>query len=200
MDRAEQTKHALEDRAAQDASFLALNKKQDSEFLATESLTSGFSGLQASLDKQFHNTVPVQTFGKGGKPKASTPPIEAVAPAVQPAPLTPQPGLSGSLTISQSNDVSTRADAPYKIKVVIQTTVDMPTLKLALKCSVPLVEAQGGPGSGTLMMTSQGIANADHSIWFMQYGSAVPSFGPSNPIVVNVWAASPVVCNQARTF
>jgi hypothetical protein len=40
VDRIETNKHALEDRA-----------KQDAQFLATESLVSGFSGLRASLEK-----------------------------------------------------------------------------------------------------------------------------------------------------
>jgi hypothetical protein len=156
--------------------------------------------------KQFSNPVPVQTFGKGGKKESKEAPPPVVTPPVNdavvpPATTQPEPARLGALTITQQNDVSTRADAPYKVKVTIQTTVEMPTLKLVLKCNVPLVEAQGGPsGSGMLMMTSQGISNADHSVWFLQYGSAIPPFGPSNPIVVNVWAASPIVCSQAGTF
>jgi hypothetical protein len=195
VDRIEQAKSALKDRAAQDANFLSLNKKQDAEL-------TGFSGLQESIKTQFQKTSPVQTFGKGGKiePKAA----KTILPPSNPTALTPepaQPAHSAQLTITQTNDVSTRPDAPYKIKVVIQTTVEMPTLKLLLKCSVPIIDANGGPSNGGMLMnTSNGIVDADHTLYFFQYGGAFPPFGPANPIAVNIWAASPVVCDQAKTF
>jgi hypothetical protein len=199
VDRLEQSKHALEDRAAQDNQFLALNQKQDVEFVATK-------GLQISLDKQFQKTVPVQPFHNVGKTDATQRPTDqplAKHPSEVQAPIPSQvqQAVLGSLTISQSEEVSTRPDAPYKARVIIQTTVEMSALKLVLKCTGPLVEAQGGPiGSGILMMTSQGISNADRSLWFLQYGNASPPFGPSNPIAVNVWSTAPVICNQAKTF
>lgn len=201
VDRTEANKHALEDRQDQYSNFLTLSRQQ-------QSLATNLGGLQNSLEKQFaNNTIPVQIIGKGGKPKqvavppAAASPSQATVPPSNPAPSPVSPAHSGSLTITQQDDVSTRTDAPNKIKVTIQTTVDMPTLKLALKCNVPIVQAQGGPaGAGLLIGTNQGIANADPTVWFFHYGSAVPPFGPSNPIVVNVWTATPAVCNQAATF
>jgi hypothetical protein len=204
VDRAEQTRHALEDRAAQDEHFLALRKAQDEEFLATK---TGINSLQSSFDSQFiHKTVSAKPVSDAVKP-ASPKPVDSNSqnPINQSVPLnnTQQAVVpaGGGLRISQTNEVSTRTDAPYKIKVVIQFPADMPSLKFALKCNVPIIEAQGGSSQGgMLMMTAQGIAREDNTVWLFQYANAAPPIGPANPISVNIWSSSPIVCNQARTF
>jgi hypothetical protein len=142
------------------------------------------------------------------KSKAKAPPIrqsERTQPTESPSETRSSspnaPPQVGQLILTQVDDVSTRSDAPYKTNVTIQTTVAMPSLKLLLKCDVPILEAHGGPTQGGMLSgVREGIANADHTVFFFQYAGATPPFGPSNPFVITVWSASPAICNQAQTF
>jgi len=146
-----------------------------------------------------------------GAPPTAAPPIKkphktpSASPPNSPPPTAPPtqqpPQNYAALTIVQGADISTRPDAPYKAHLSIQTTLEMPSLKLLVKCDGPLVEAQPHfAGSEALMMTGGGVVQADNTLISFFYGSATPPFGPSNPLLIDVWSAAPVKCNQARTF
>jgi hypothetical protein len=81
--------------------------------------------------------------------------------------------------LTQSEDVSSRDDAPHLTRVVIQTNVEFPTLRLALQCDGPIVEGNGGI-NGAMMMVSEGVANGYPNVFVLKYGSASPHFGLSS--------------------
>ena len=127
--------------------------------------------------------------------RPKTPPPQLV---VQPA---TQPPQRGTLRVSQSPEPSTRAEAPYRIKVVIQTDIGFPSLKLLLKCDQPILEAKGEIQGGQMrMLTGDGVVHSDPTLWALYYASATPTFGPANPISVDVYAAHPISCKQASTY
>lgn len=106
---------------------------------------------------------------------------------------------SGVLTISQTNKISTRSDAPYEVEVVIQSTVDFPSLKLAFRCDKEIVAAVRTNG-GALMITRDGIAQGHPDTFLFQYESAAPQFGPANPQIFDVWTKEPATCSRVQTF
>jgi hypothetical protein len=120
-------------------------------------------------------------------------PIEEVQP---PSPETAE------LTVTQSPDISTDSNAPYKTNVIVQTNHDFPTLKLALECDGPIVHGDAVPaaGSGMMMMTSQGVVSGHPNIYVFTYGQAAPPFGPSNPLRLTLWSTQPLHCQKASTF
>ncbi len=151
------------------------------------------------------NTEPATPEGKSApkKPTSPTPPPSAdkEAPSTPPStkpPITlpPSPGI---LTISQAPKISTRADAPYETEVIVQTTKEFPSLKLAIQCNKDLVYGVVVFG-GIRMMTRWGVLKDNPNIFFFSYESAVPQFGPAHPIVVDLWSREPIVCNQVATF
>jgi len=127
------------------------------------------------------------------KPRKSTRQPSTTEPSIVPS----QP-QSAKLIVSQKPDISTRQDASYKTVVTIQTTADFPTLKLLIHCDKPLVDGQGGIGSGgVLMMTSQGIVKDHPNYFIFTYQSASPTFGPQNPIVISLWSKEATKCDAA---
>jgi hypothetical protein len=151
-------------------------------------------------------TLPPKTAPKrytSGQPSVAKLPAATPAPqeTQQPSQPPPQPGEHGVLTLTQTNQVSTRPDAPNHIRVVVQTTVSMPSLKLLVKCSGPLVEATPYTSAGgMLVMTGGGVVPADRTLIAYQYQSATPPFSPANPVIIDVWSEQPVTCAEARTF
>lgn len=106
----------------------------------------------------------------------------------------------GVFQITQTAQQSTRADARYETKVVIQTTMEFPTLNLAMECDKPLIDAEPqGPGGG-MMNVRWGISKDHPNIFVFSYGSSVPPFGPANPLVINVWSKDSMKCNSVATF
>ena len=135
-----------------------------------------------------------------GKPNASDEPkVHKSPPKKSPA----FPPTSAHLSVTQSQKISTRSEAPVETEIVIQTDVVFPALKLVLQCDHPLVDAQptiGGTGGLVQMLVSSGIV-ADHpNVVVYSYGSSIPPFGPANPVVISVWSTQPVACNQVNTF
>lgn len=134
------------------------------------------------------------------KPSPKPRPVVAPKPPEQPtqSPVVTPP-QAAQLTITQSPDVSSRSDAPYLIRVVVQSNVVFPSLKLAIECDGPIVEGHGGY-AGAFMMTSQGVVNGHPNIFVFTYQSAMPPFGPANPITLNFWSKQPIACTKAQTF
>ncbi len=132
---------------------------------------------------------------KPKKPQPKPKPNEVTPPSTSPPPA-PQ---TATLFITQSPDVSTRTDAAYKTRVVIQSNHDFPSLKLLVQCDGPLVDGSGG-FTGILMMTSQGVVKDHPNLFFLTYQSATPPFGPANPIVLTLWSKQPIQCKQVATF
>jgi hypothetical protein len=108
------------------------------------------------------------------------------------------PPTTARLILSQKSQISTREDAPYQTEVTVQTTVEFPTLKLLIRCDKPLVDGNGGLNA-IMMMTSQGVIKDHPNFYILTYQSAVPPFGPKNPIIVSLWSKEPVKC-EAATF
>jgi hypothetical protein len=129
-------------------------------------------------------------------PKA---PYKRVSIPVTPPPVsTPSPQVA-QLTTTQSPDISDRPDIPYKTKVVVQSSTDFPSLRLAVECDGPLSEGRGG-FTGIMLMTNQGIMNGHPNVFVITYQSATPPFGPSNPMILSFWSKEPIHCTKAFTF
>jgi hypothetical protein len=107
--------------------------------------------------------------------------------------------VRGKLIITQSPDISTREDAPYKTRVVIQSNLDFPSLKLLVQCDGPLVDGAGGV-TGIMIMTSQGVVTDHPNLFFLTYQSATQPFGPASPIILDLWSKQPIQYTQAATF
>jgi hypothetical protein len=113
------------------------------------------------------------------------------------------PAGNGTLSISQTDKPSTRADAPYHIEVVIQTIENFQSLKLALECDQPIVDAGaqiGGATGSVQFMTSFGILAEHPNVYVYSYGSSVPPFGPANPLIIEIWSKTRITCKNVATF
>ena len=113
-------------------------------------------------------------------------------------PQLPQPAVA-QLFISQKTDVSDMADAPYKIDVFVQSTVEFPSLRLAIQCDGPITKGDGG-ATGMFIMSNSGIAVGHPDVFVFTYKSAMPPFGPSNPLTFRFWSAQPLNCTKVTTF
>src|SRR5712692_2481034 len=133
-----------------------------------------------------------------GRPKPKPEQSSEPAPNVGTA-----PALQAHLTVTQSQKISTRSDAPLQAKVVVQTDKTFPSLKLVMQCNKPLVDAIptiGGAAGTVQMMVSSGILNEHPNVFVYSYGSSTPAFGPSNPLIIDVWSKEPVKCDQVATL
>lgn len=111
------------------------------------------------------------------------------------------PPPDGSLRVSQTEETSTRADAPNHTKVVVQTTKTFTSLKLVVECNRDIVDGRAEPSNGgAIMMSQQGTAQGHPNIFIAAYGSATPPFSPSNPWVFDLWSKGPIACSEAATF
>lgn len=106
---------------------------------------------------------------------------------------------STNLTITQTDEPSTRADAPFKSRIVVQTTQVFSSLKLAIRCNKELIDGNVDM-SEILVMARDGVVRTTPNIFIFSYESANPPFGPSNPVAVNLWSREKFTCNQAATF
>jgi hypothetical protein len=105
-----------------------------------------------------------------------------------PAP-TPAPGIAPSmqahLTVSQSPKISTRPDTPNETEVVVQTDKVFSSLKFAMQCDKPLVDANPSVGGGTgsvQMMVGGGVLRDRPNVVVYSYGSSVPPIWASKPV------------------
>jgi len=139
-------------------------------------------------------------------PEVSPDPNSSQSPPTPQAETPVSPLSAARLTVSQSPspDPSTRQDAPVKTRIVVQTDRDFPVLRLAVECDGPLVDGNastaGVEGMSSMKMTSQGVVSGHPNIFVLTYQSATPPFGPSNPVILNLWSKNPVTCNRASTF
>lgn len=111
--------------------------------------------------------------------------------------------LQAHLSVSQSQKISSRPDAPIATEVVIQTDKVFPSLRLVMQCDKPLVDTEyalGGTSGMAQMMVSSGLAKGHPNVVVYSYGSSTPPFGPANPLIIEVWSKEPVTCNQVATF
>jgi hypothetical protein len=147
--------------------------------------------LQKSLDAQGKDVVQIgqSPFVRGTKPV----PVEVTNPDSSPA-----PAHQGHLTVTQTRETSTRLEYPYRLKVVVQSDIDFPSLKFKLDCNGPIGEIEGGIRS-TLYITYNGLNPQNRFQWMFGYVNASPSFGPSTPIIADIYAANPIACGHAST-
>jgi hypothetical protein len=152
--------------------------------------------LQASLDNQGKDVKQIgqSPFVSGRKPVQ----VEVTNPSTNP-PQSQAPIHLGHLTVSQKPDISTRADAPFKTTVTVQSDIDFPSLKLAIQCDGPLVDGGGGP-TGTYQMTNRYIVTAHPNVFVFAYQAGSPPFGPANPINFSFWSKQPILCDKVATF
>ncbi|MGB7549228.1 MAG: hypothetical protein WBM14_15925 [Terracidiphilus sp.] len=116
----------------------------------------------------------------------------ALPPTAEPAPMV------AHFSVTQNQEVSSRADAPYKIRVVVQTNMDLSALRLAVQCDSPIVVAQAG--NTGMFIGGHGIVNGHPNVYVINYRSITPPFGPANPIILYMWSANPIRCNEISTF
>jgi hypothetical protein len=172
----------------------------------TEKIKTQYQDMVASLSKQNADLKSqIANQGKkvdviGGSPFVTgTKPVKVEvtnpnAPASQSSAVT-----NGVLTISQTDKISTRSDAPYEIEVVIQSTVEFPELKLTFQCDKKLVNVE--PMTvGVFMMQQFGILQGHPNVYFEGYASATPPFGPANPLIFEVWTKEPAICAQVQSY
>jgi hypothetical protein len=161
--------------------------------------------IAAEVKKEMAENVIPEVRTPTGKPAShqSAEVKKTETKATEPAPgeVTHSPANQTKLAISQQPDISSREDAPYKTKVVVQATVDFSSLKMIVQCDKPLVDGSAGLSSGGVtIMTSQGVVKDHTNLFFFTYQSAAPQFGPANPIVFNLWSKEPIKCDQVATF
>jgi len=149
------------------------------------------------------NTPPKEQSKPKPKTKLSTP--SSKPKPIGEAPLgNGEPPNQAHLSVTQSYKTSTRPDAPVETEVVVQTDMVFPSLKFVMQCDKPLIDAQpmigGGAGAIAQMAVSRGLAQGHPNIVVYSYGSSAPPFGPANPLVIDVWSAEPVKCEQVATF
>ena len=119
------------------------------------------------------------------------------------APSNTTQSLQAHLSVSQSLLISTRSDAPFATKVVIQTDKEFPSLRFVMQCDKPLVDTEyalGGTSGMAQQMVSSGLAPGRPNTVLYSYGSSTPPFGPANPLIIELWSKEAVTCNQVATF
>jgi hypothetical protein len=102
-----------------------------------------------------------------------------------------QPDLPvGKLTFSQEATPSKREDAPYAVKVVIQTNVVIQPTSLAVRCSSEFTSAEPRVlGTSVLQSMGEGFVRDKTVYWFF---FAAPAFRPENPVVILLMAKQPI--------
>jgi hypothetical protein len=142
--------------------------------------------------------------------KAAKPHVSSSAPKItkksseqSSTPVAPQqaaapPPQVAQFSITESPDVSAKADAPYKVRVVVQTNTDFSHLRLAIECSGPISSAQ--PGNTGMFIGGQGVVNGHPNVYVINYQSIMPPFGPANPIITYLWSVNPINCGEVSTF
>lgn len=161
---------------------------------------SKIDGLYALLQPRVKELPAPPLIASTGKPPKTSTSVQQTQPT-SPKPLLPP--NAGTLSITQSSKISTRADAPYETEVVVQTSVTFQSLKFAMACDGPLVDAHptiGGAGGMVQMVVSSGILTEHPNVFVYSYGSSTPPFSPSNPLIIDVWSKDPVKCAQVATF
>jgi hypothetical protein len=173
-------------------------KKADKDIIDAQNLR--IDQLQKSLDAQGKDVgqIGASPFLTGKKPVR----VEVTNPQSG----NPTPIHQGHLTVSQETEVSTRPQFPYRIKVVIQSDIDFPSLKLSLSCNSAIGQVEGGvAGAGArglppaMFMSWVGVEPNTPTRWTISYSNANPSFGPANPITVDIYSANPISCLTAST-
>ena len=137
--------------------------------------------------------------------KATPTPTPKVSPTASP-PRSPEEDKAQAalpnavLSLTQKPLISTRPDAPIETEVTLQTAEEMPSLNLILQCDQALVDANASTVRGGAKFNVRwGIPVEHPNVFVYSYGGAMPPFGPSNPLIVNVWTKEAVKC-QAATY
>jgi hypothetical protein len=126
--------------------------------------------------------------------------IQELRPLKNPRPSQPttaeQPRSAG-LSYTEELIPSTRNDADYAIRVVIQTKMSISPVHIAVICTVPLVAGMHKNG-GAFHMYSVGVIGESRDAFMIQYES--PALTPEQPIVVELFAKKPVHVVRLQTF
>jgi hypothetical protein len=138
---------------------------------------------------------PVRTH----KPLTKQQPEKPTETTTSPKLVVPPSPQVASLLVTQQDDVSTDKDNPFKANVIVQTTQAFPSLNLALECDGPIDHGRGG-FTGMLIGVRQGTINGHSNVYVFTYQSAVPQFGPANPLRISLWSKTPIRCEKASTF
>jgi hypothetical protein len=144
------------------------------------------------------------SLAKGQSPKNSPPSVHTnlgrgnKIPPQKPPQQAPNNPITTQLIVTQSLDISDRPETPYKTRVVVQSTVEFSSLRLAIECDGPI--AQGSGGNGAMFMTNQGIVDGHPNIYVLTYQSATPPLGPANPLPFIFCSKGPINCTHASTF
>jgi len=161
-----------------------------------DSLTAQKADLKTQLGTEGKKVDAIgnSPFINGTKPVK----VEVTNNPTPPANDNPPPIHVAHLTLTQKPDVSTRADAPYKANLVIQSDIEMTTVRLVITCDGDLVAASGG-FSG-MSMGGSGLLRGHPNMAGMQYSGITPPFGPSSPGTMTIWAKSRVTCSDIQSF
>jgi hypothetical protein len=100
----------------------------------------------------------------------------------------------GHLIVTQQQRISTRKEFPFRAQIVIQSDVEFKSLRLAVRCKEPIGDAN--IASDMVAFSVRWGISTDGKGWFYSYGSAGTPLSPERPITVNVYAASPITCNE----
>jgi len=101
----------------------------------------------------------------------------------------PPPAIPVSkLTYTQEQTSSRREDAPYAIKVVIQTNVPLQPTSIAVKCNMQVAYGEFHMSGPTTFLSAGQVV--DRSVYWFFFDQ--PTFKPETPIVLLLMAKAPI--------
>jgi len=125
---------------------------------------------------------------RAARPLELTLPKDAQLPTVAP------PVVEGVRWVSESLPSSPHADAPYGLKITIQTNVPLrPVWQLNLVCSAPILKGDYTPplrGGAGISGGAHGVATTDPKVYVVR--ETILPFDPDTPVVVRLYAAVPL--------
>jgi hypothetical protein len=149
------------------------------------------------LEKEQQQTSALSHAPDIPRPRHEGPAPKPANPQTSPAKPSPAPDVA-HLTVTQTSEISDRPETPYRIRVIVQSSIDFPSLRLAVECDGPITDGSGG--SGMMMMTSQGIVSGHPNVYVLTYQTSTPPFGPANPFPFTFYSKEPIKCTRASIF
>jgi hypothetical protein len=102
----------------------------------------------------------------------------------------PPPLTVSRLTYTQEQVSSSRDEAPYAVKVVVQTSVPLQPTSIAVKCNVEVAANNWRVvGSSASSDVGEGYVG-DKSVFWVYFGA--PVFKPETPLIILLMAKEPI--------
>jgi hypothetical protein len=169
----------------------------------------GASGILAVEAIRYTDRKASSESLNGGNPQSAAPPAAGPPEPAAPSPrLTPEkrtpekpkkqaepenpaplPTMDVRFTAEPTN--STLAEAPYAVRVVIQTNVAIQPTSLYIQCDAEVAKGEFHlQGTGAYRDAGEGYVNNDRRTYWFYFGD--PAFRPETPLVVTLMSARPI--------